>query len=122
MLAGFPFLKHQADSRALAVATSPLPQESSDSSSSLLSVCPQGWMWGWREQVQALELLGDCEECGSGAEMSDKPCPQTNTFLAQGTASELGNPGSQLTKTSAIPAPASTRNECGPELTIFIFN
>lgn len=52
----------------------------------------------------------------------DRPHSQTNNYLAQGTVLELGNAGSQLTKTSAIPAPASVRNECGPEFTIFIFN
>lgn len=77
-------------------------------------------MQGWREWIWALELLGghEAQEPKQGTSLVPKP----TLVWHKGTVSELGNAGSQLTETSAIPAPASIRNECGPELTIFIFN
>lgn len=113
VLTGFPFLKHRAESRALAAASSPLPQESSDTSSSRAGGSRSG-LWNCWVVVRRVAQEG---------QMGQTPFPFPNQHLTgTGTVLELGNAGSQLTKTSAIAAPASIRNECGPEFTIFIFN
>lgn len=51
VLSGFPFLKHRAESRALAVASSPLPQESSDTSSSRAGGSRNGLWNRWVAQA-----------------------------------------------------------------------